>query len=669
MSPLSTLAGTTGMSLLSPWSLLWLLAAAAVVGLHLLKPRSRRHEVSSTWLWQGVLKEESARSPVQWLKRHLLLLLQVLLAVLGALLLARPALNRSTPVGHTVVLAIDASEPMLANDGDPAVAGRGGSGGQVTRLDEAKGRAMQLLGQLRPGDRAVVMAMADHTEVAAQGSVPGDMAALRAGIQRIQARPTELNAGHALAVAGGLTQNARLGEVVLITGGVMDTERVTYRPAIAVQVMRVGRGEADNQAITSLAARRDRGGELEVFVRVRNFGAQPATGPLRVMVDGQLSLEQPITIPAQNSWETVLAEFPPTASVVQASFGRNDLLALDNVATTTAAAAPTRKVLLVGARSDQLDRALRAVPGVELTKTDSQGYQPGGYDVYIFEGWFPATPPPGHWLLIDPPARGSPITVTGTLGRRSDGARDVNDAKIERVLPSPLLAGVDLTGVSVAESKKVRLPDWAEEAVGAREAPLAFAGYPPSPAAETYRAYRAAVFAFDLRATNLFGRIGFPVLVANTVNWLTGETSFLGRGADAESELVPGSALLVHPLPRASRVQVETPNRRQYSFDGNQPIRFLDTTRPGAYTVTQFSGADVIAKRVYVATVLPAGREATLADLKPREEVGNLSTIAGAKPQTVQLGPGVERTFSEWWRPLGVLIILGLLVEWWWYHR
>ena len=45
------------MSLLSPWALAWAAAAAAILGLYFLKPRSRRVEVSSTWLWQGVLRE------------------------------------------------------------------------------------------------------------------------------------------------------------------------------------------------------------------------------------------------------------------------------------------------------------------------------------------------------------------------------------------------------------------------------------------------------------------------------------------------------------------------------------------------------------------------------------------------------------------------------------
>jgi hypothetical protein len=234
-----------------------------------------------------------------------------------------------------------------------------------------------------------------------------------------------------------------------------------------------------------------------------------------------------------------------------------------------------------------------------------------------------------------------------------------------RVLPSPLLHGVDLTGVGVQEAKKVQLPEWAEEVVAAREAPLLFMGYP--------RPYRAAVFAFDLRSSNLFGRVGFPVLVANTVNWLTGEGSVGGAstgaaaGAD-EGRFVPGDALLIQPLPRASRVTIETPSKRRYQFDGNQPVRFVDTAMPGAYTVTQLAGNQEIGRRVHVASVLQPGREEWLSDLKPRAELGTVATNTGAQ-QAPLLGPGRETTYGEWWRLLGVVALLGLLAEWWWFHR
>jgi hypothetical protein len=116
-------------------------------------------------------------------------------------------------------------------------------------------------------------------------------------------------------------------------------------------------------------------------------------------------------------------------------------------------------------------------------------------------------------------------------------------------------------------------------------------------------------------------------------------------------------------------VEIQTPARRPYRFDGNQPVRFVDTERPGAYTVTQYAGDLEIVRRVYVASVLRPGREDALANLTPRPEVAALSTTAGAQAQPPVFGPGRETSFAEWWRLLGVLALVGLLAEWWWFHR
>jgi hypothetical protein len=660
------------MTLLSPWSLLWLGAAAAVVAVYLLKPRSRRVEVSSTWLWQAALRQESSRSLIQWLKRHLLLLLQVAIALAAVAALARPAAARILPVGRTAVIAIDASAAMLANDGNPTVVeatmGRSGANRTYSRLDEARAVALQALGQLRPGDRVVVLRLADRAEVVAQGLLPGDAADVRSAIGRLPVAPTELDVQEALDVAAAVSRSARVGEVLFITGGALDTGQALRLPGVRVTVATVGKGSADNQAITNLAARRSVSGDLEVFARLRNFGDQTVSGTLHVLVDGQEFQSQPVILDPQGSHEVLLTEFPPTAKIVEARFERPDLLLLDNVATTAVATPLLRKVLLVGSRSEQLERALKAVPGVDLTKVDPQAYNTrGGYDVYVFEGWFPPQPPPGNWVLIDPPRGGAAVTVTDVLGRRSVNGQEVNAAQIARVLPSPLLQGVDLTGIAIGEAKKVSLPDWAEEAVSAREGPLIFTGYP--------QPYRAVVFTFDLRSSNLFGRIGFPVLISNVVNWLTGELTASSGAvtAPAPGQFVPGDSLLIQPLPRATRVQIETPAKKRYRFDGNQPVRFLDTQRPGAYTVVQYAGNEEIARRTYVASVLQPGREANLADLHPRDTLASIASGAGAGAAagSAQLtaGPGRELSTSEWWRPIVAIGLLGLVFEWWWFHR
>jgi hypothetical protein len=177
------------------------------------------------------------------------------------------------------------------------------------------------------------------------------------------------------------------------------------------------------------------------------------------------------------------------------------------------------------------------------------------------------------------------------------------------------------------------------------------------------------VFAFDLRSSNLFGRIGFPILVSNAVNWLTGEMGAGTGQPGADPRFLPGDALLLQPLPRTTSVQIETPAKRIYRFEGNQPVRFVDTVRPGAYTVTQFSGTQEIGRRVHVASVLQPGRESALADLRPRDGLPSLDSFAAGQPPAIVPGPGREQSHGEWWRLLGVLALVGLAAEWWWFHR
>ena len=117
------------MSVLWPLGLAWLGVAGAIGVLYLFKPRQFRVEFSSLWLWERSGEQERIRSLWQWLRRHLLLILQLLAAILGALALARPAVAALLPTTGHAVLLVDASASMLAGDGTP------------TRLDEAQRQA------------------------------------------------------------------------------------------------------------------------------------------------------------------------------------------------------------------------------------------------------------------------------------------------------------------------------------------------------------------------------------------------------------------------------------------------------------------------------------------------------------------------------------------------
>src|SRR5690348_10521846 len=87
----SRTCGRRDVSALSPWSLAWLGLLVPLILLYVLKRRRDRKVVSSTLLWEAVLRDLRAERPWQRLRPHLSLILQALVLIVGALALARPA--------------------------------------------------------------------------------------------------------------------------------------------------------------------------------------------------------------------------------------------------------------------------------------------------------------------------------------------------------------------------------------------------------------------------------------------------------------------------------------------------------------------------------------------------------------------------------------------------
>jgi hypothetical protein len=103
------------MSLLAPLALL----AAAVVGplivaMYLLKLRREERTVSSTFLWQRMVRDVEANAPWQKLRRSLLLLLQLLLMLLLVFALARPFFAAQGISGRNLIIILDHSASMGA---------------------------------------------------------------------------------------------------------------------------------------------------------------------------------------------------------------------------------------------------------------------------------------------------------------------------------------------------------------------------------------------------------------------------------------------------------------------------------------------------------------------------------------------------------------------------
>jgi Ca-activated chloride channel family protein len=161
------------MSLIAPLALISaLVIGPIIVAMYLLKLRREERTVSSTFLWQRMVRDVEANAPWQKLRRNLLLFLQLLLLALLAFALARPFFPTAGIAGRNLIVIIDRSASMQASDVAPS------------RLEAAKQQAMTLIDQLPDDGRATVIAAGGLMDVPISGST--DRRLLRQSIEAIQ---------------------------------------------------------------------------------------------------------------------------------------------------------------------------------------------------------------------------------------------------------------------------------------------------------------------------------------------------------------------------------------------------------------------------------------------------------------------------------------------------
>ena len=121
------------MNLLLPWGLLGLLSVAVLLLIYILRPNYQHKLVSSTFIWKLSLKYRKNRIPISRLRNIIILILQILLLVSLAFMMAKPVIPLfSTVSAHEKIAVIDASASMMV-----------ASGGQ-TRFERAAEKVKQL---------------------------------------------------------------------------------------------------------------------------------------------------------------------------------------------------------------------------------------------------------------------------------------------------------------------------------------------------------------------------------------------------------------------------------------------------------------------------------------------------------------------------------------------
>ena len=560
------------MPFLAPIALAGLLFLPLIVVFYLLKLRRDERRVSSTYLWRQLVQDVEANAPWQRLRRSLLLFLQLLLVIALALLAARPFLERPAGLARDLVLVIDASASMSATDELP------------NRLEAAKAAARKALDGLPSDGRVSVVVAAGTARVIANETT--DRGRLERAIASVE--PTAYSGGldDALKLASKLADRHAGTEILLVTDAALASPPAVTLSA-PLKVMSVGRDRA-NQAIVALAVRSDPSSiTRSLFVSVANYDTTTADRQLEISVDGSLIDSRGVYIDPLSRADVVIDDLPAGARVVEAHLSggddempagaTGDRLALDDTAWAIVPQTRLRTILLVGPGNAYLQSALALLPDVELYGTTAADYAKTTgkdlFDLVIFDGYLPAELPRNTILAIAPPATSALGTVTGTLTAPVIGQTDPSE---------PLLRYVDLSTTHVAKAQQLVLPSWARTVIpGPRDAPLLYVGdRDGSP---------TAVLAFDLHQSDLPLQVAFPILVANVVGELFGQT------AEPIGARAPGSPVELALPPEADGLRITRPDGSvsdvAASISGAGSVTFADTNALGVYRVETVAGA------------------------------------------------------------------------------
>lgn len=485
------------MMFLAPWAFAFLGLVPVIVALYLMRVRRRSAVVSTLMFWEGVVEEKRRRALFHRLRQWWSLLLHLLIFTLILLALARPEWSRLAGGGSTVVI-VDARARMQAGE----------------RFQSAVTRAAAWARRAGPGNEIALLRMGAEPEVIAPFS--DDERELLEALEKSAPGKTGGDLARAVKLADEMLA-ARRGEgrIVVLTAGVDELpETRTALERVAVD------GPRNNVAITRLAARPPFNSPqtTEVLLEVRNYGAQPARGNVEVALDGGLVEVRPFALEAGGRMRGTFALAPRAGGELTARLDTADALALDDTAAVTLPGAEPVRVLLVSAGNWFLERLLRANDRVKFDLLAPDVFKPelaGGFDVVILDGVAPEGLGAGNYLYMGR----TPFDSGGVLERPP-----VTDVDAE----SPLLALANLRAVTFVRSAEMRAPAGARVPLGSDGKPLIVA--------QERNGHRVAAFGFGVGESDLPLRVAWPLLMANTIDWLAGP-----RPAAAAAEL-PGEA-------------------------------------------------------------------------------------------------------------------------------
>ncbi|HVY92212.1 MAG TPA: BatA domain-containing protein, partial [Bryobacteraceae bacterium] len=277
------------MGFLTPWFLAGVAAVGLPVWLHLLK----KHKTTPLPFSSLMFFERRTQSSIKHRRLRYLLLFALRTALIALIVLAfaQPYIERSVlPTSRSravTVVAIDNSMSMHAGN----------------RLDQAKRDAKSLIGGLRAGERAQVLAFGQRVQ--AMSELTDDHSNLNAAVDAVEATDASTSYAELTRSLRSIAQSVKLPLDVHVysdmqqTGMPSNFNDLRLNAAIRLTPHRVSSGAVPNFAVENVVAPRRvyDAKKQRVLVTVAGFGTPAATRTVTLSLNGRTVESKQVNVP------------------------------------------------------------------------------------------------------------------------------------------------------------------------------------------------------------------------------------------------------------------------------------------------------------------------------------------------------------------------------------
>lgn len=485
------------MTLINPLGLIGLIGLIALIIIYILKPKYEDKTVASTYIWKLSLNYHRPKSPFDWLKGSILIILQILIIVILALLMAKPMFKSREDSGEKIVV-LDGSASMQVLENN------------MTRFENAKSEIIKLANQTAPENRFTLIFLGEEIDYVVRRSNSLDY--IRQHINALTPTNLSLNITSSDSLVESVMRENPEAKLYIFSNKDINTSS-------KVDLISYSNSNSWNVGIIGFYANLLPTGYYTFQVEIVNYGSNREV-PIELRVDGEYRKSIIISL---NDNDTQLISFDDIHVLnyksAEITLDVNDDYSLDNKFIIFNKENQKIDVLMYSESEDInqsslyfLSSALRSISNsinvkIAITKDELED---SGYDLYVYDTYSPDfLPNDGSVWFINP--NELPSEIPFIVGPEISGQITLNGNASPSKAYQTIMKNINVNNIYVTKYKSITSYLNFES--------LASVNMDPIILVQEYNDQKIIVLPFDLSFSNLPITIEFPFLVNNMFNY------------------------------------------------------------------------------------------------------------------------------------------------------